>query len=214
MCKRDFQYKSTQFWQIHNTQKGICTHFQALEYKMNKFENFYLLCKYPSINPKLESTGITKDHIFRYLYEDFHIILFNISDILSNILDYIYQLNIKKEHQHLPYIFNELKQKHIITDNSILYTTLKEYNLFLTSNKEERNNNTHYGKSKNSILREIENPSDAKKLLNYVLSKRYNTDLNSIIYIPDIIGQMNSKIEKTDKLITKIFNNIQTTSSN
>ena len=92
MHKRDFQYKSTQFWQNHNTPKWICTHFQALEYKMNKLEDFYLLCNYPLVDPKLESIGITKDHLFRYLYEDFYIILLSISDIISNILNDIYKL--------------------------------------------------------------------------------------------------------------------------
>ena len=84
----------------------------------------------------------------------------------------IYKLNIKKELQHLPYVLNELSQKHIIEKNPTLHTTLKEYNSFLIHNKEERNNNTHYGKSRNNVLRKIENPNDTEKLLDYVLKKR------------------------------------------
>ena len=211
MHKRDFQYKSTQFWQNHNTPKWICTHFQALEYKMNKLEDFYLLCNYPLVDPKLESIGITKDHLFRYLYEDFYIILLSISDIISNILNDIYKLNIKKELQHLPYVLNELSQKHIIEKNPTLHTTLKEYNSFLIHNKEERNNNTHYGKSRNNVLRKIENPNDTEKLLDYVLKKRYDIDLKSILK-PTIIEKMNSQIIETDKFRTEIFNNVQTRS--
>lgn len=123
----------------------------------------------------------------------------------------IYKLNIKKELQHLPYVLNELSQKHIIEKNPTLHTTLKEYNSFLIHNKEERNNNTHYGKSRNNVLRKIENPNDTEKLLDYVLKKRYDIDLKSILK-PTIIEKMNSQIIETDKFITEIFNNVQTRS--
>ena len=122
----------------------------------------------------------------------------------------IYKLNIKKELQHLPHVLNELEQKHIIEKNPILHTTLKEYNSFLISNKEERNNNTHYGKSHNNILRKIENPNHSEKLLAYVSKERYNIDFKSQILKPTIIEKMNSQIIKTDKFITEIFNNVQT----